>query len=248
MSIDKKARNKKIGIVCLLILLCVLVIAATIVVYPIAERFQNAQGEELRALLEPFQAFLDRFGFWRYPIMILLQILQMILSIVPGGPFAILMGFMFGTVGGAVVGTIGNIIGTILVVWGVNKFGIGFVNRFVNSKGFEKLKFLHDPVKRDGLLFLLYLIPGSPKDLITFFAPFTKAKNFTIVWMATIGRLPALILSTSMGANLSEGDLSTTIILVAVTALVGIVGIFVRDKVMKNREEKKATATDAENA
>lgn len=237
MITEKKAKMKKIGIVCLLILLGVLVIAATIVVYPIAQSFQEAQGEELRALLEPFQAFFDRFGFWRYPIMVILQILQMILAFVHGGPIAILMGFMFGTIGGAVVGTIGNVIGTVLVVWGVNKFGIKFVNKFVSSKGFEKLKFLHDPVKRDGLLFLLYLIPGTPKDLITFFAPFTKAKNFTIVWMATVGRLPALILSTSMGANLSEGDLSTTLILIAVTAVVGIVGILVRDKVMKKKEE-----------
>lgn len=248
MTTDRKTMLKKGAIVCLLILLALLVVAATIVIYPIAGDFQNARGEELRALLEPIQDFLDRFGFWRYPIMIIAQILQMVLAFVHGGPFAILMGFMFGTIGGAVVGTIGNVLGTVLVVWGVNKFGIRFVNKFVNSKGFEKLKFLHDPVKRDGLLFILYLIPGSPKDLITFFAPFTKAKSSTIVILATLGRLPALILSTSIGANLSEGDLSTTVILVAVTAVVGIAGILVRDKVMKNREEKKAEPTEAEKA
>lgn len=247
MTTEKKAKTKKIVIICLLILLAAAVIGLTVVVYPISKQFQNAQGEELEALLSPIRDFFDRFSFWQYPIMVVLQILQMILAIVPGGPLAIVLGFMFGTVGGAVVGTIGNILGTVLVVWGVNKLGMKFVNKFINSQGFEKLKFLHDPVKRDSLLFLLFLIPGTPKDLITFFAPFTKAKPAMIVAMASIGRLPALILSTSMGANLSEGDLSTTVILVSVTALLGIVGIIVRDKVMKKREEKKPAAADAEN-
>lgn len=246
MTTERKARLKKAGIVCLLILLGVLVIVATIILYPFAQRLSGAEGEELRELLSEYKEMLGRFGIWRYPVMVLVQILQMLLAIIPGGPLAILLGFMFGTIGGAIVGTIGNIIGTALIVWGVNKLGMAFVNKFVNSKGFEKLKFLHDPVKRDGLLFLLFLIPGTPKDLITFFAPFTKAKSSTIVIMATVGRIPALVLSTSMGANLSEGDLTATIILVAVTALVGIAGIFLRDKVMKNREEKKVEATEAE--
>lgn len=247
MTTEKKAKLKKVGIVCLLILLGVLVIAVTIVLYPLAERLSGAEGEEMRLLLTEYRGYLDRVGILRFPIMVLVQVLQMLLAVIPGGPLAILLGFMFGTVGGAVIGTIGNILGTALVVWCVNRFGIKFVNKFVNSKGFEKLKFLHDPVKRDSLLLLLFLIPGTPKDLITFFAPFTKAKPLSIIMMASIGRLPALVLSTSMGANLQEGDLTTTIILVAVTALVGIAGIFVRDKVMKNREEKKATVSDAEN-
>lgn len=247
MTTDKKAKMKKVLTVCLLILLGILVIAATVVLYPIAQRFSGAEGEELRVLLTEYKTLLDQLGILRYPVMVLVQVLQMILAIIPGGPLAILLGFMFGTVGGTVVGTVGNLLGTALVVWCVNRFGIRFVNKFVNSKGFEKLKFLHDPVKRDGLLFLLFLIPGTPKDLITFFAPFTKAKPITIVWMASVGRLPALALSASMGANLSEGDLTTTIILVAVTALVGIAGIFIRDKVMKNREEKKKGITDSEN-
>lgn len=240
MTIDRKAKLKKAVIAGLLILLAVLVVALTIAVYPIAQELQNAQGEELRALLEPFREMLAGFGFLTYPVMVLLQILQMLLAIIPGGPFAIVMGFLFGTAGGTIIGTIGNLLGTALIVWCVNRFGIKFVNKFVNSKGFEKLKFLHDPVKRDGLLFLLFLIPGTPKDLITFFAPFTKAKPSTIVMTATLGRLPALILSVSMGANLSEGDLTSTVVLFAVTAVLGIVGILVRDKVMKNREEKKS--------
>lgn len=248
MTTEKKAKVKKVLTICLLILLGILVVAATILLYPIAQRFSGAEGEELRLLLTEYKDMLDRIGFLRYPVMVLVQIAQMMLALIPGGPLAILLGFMFGTVGGAIVGSIGNLLGTALIVWGVNKLGIKFVNKFVNSKGFEKLKFLHDPVKRDGLLFLLFLIPGTPKDLITFFAPFTKAKPLTIVTMATLGRLPALVLSTSMGANLSEGDLTTTVVLVAVTALVGIAGIFIRDKVMKNREEKKASATDAEQA
>lgn len=238
MTTDQKAKLKKAGIVCLLILLAVLVVAATVILYPIAQKLSGAEGEEMRELLAEYKAYLDKFGIGRYPVMVVVQILQMLLAIIPGGPLAILLGFMFGLLGGTIVGTLGNIIGTMIVVWCVNRFGMKFVNMFVGSKGFEKLKFLHDPVKRDGLIFLLFLIPGTPKDLITFFAPFTKAKPLTIVSLATIGRLPALILSVSIGANLSKGNMTSTVILFAVTALLGIAGILCRDKFMKKKEKK----------
>ncbi len=230
----KKAIRNKFLLVAGLILLEIVIIIMALVM----DRYYGGEkGVELRATLQSYQETLSGFGFWSYPVMVLVQILQMLLALIPGGPLAFLLGFMFGTVGGAIVGTIGNIIGTAMIVWGVNRFGMKFVNMFCNSKGFEKLKFLHDPKKRDMLIFVLFLIPGTPKDLITFFAPFTKAKPSRIVTLATVGRLPALILSTSIGDTLSAGDIWTTVILISVTMLIAIVGILLKDKVMGGKEQ-----------
>lgn len=227
----KKAWMRKLVLVLFLIAVEIAVVIGALIME--RKYIGTPEGIELLQTLQDAQEKLSQFGFLRYPVMVLVQILQMILALVPGGPLAFLLGFMFGTIGGAVVGTIGNLVGTMLIVWGVNRFGMKFVNLFVSSKGFEKLKFLHDPVKRDGLIFLLFLIPGTPKDLITFFAPFTKAKPANIVWMACVGRLPALILSTAVGANLAGGDLRTTIILCSIILLVAMIGVLVKDKVMK---------------
>lgn len=229
-EVKKKAWKKKLWLVLFLLILEAVVVTMALVM---VDRYSGAEGEALRGTLQEYQEKLAGLGILRYPAMVVIQILQMVLAIIPGGPLAFLLGFMFGTIGGAVVGTIGNVLGTALIVWGVNRFGMKFVKMFINSKGFEKLKFLHDPVKRDGLLFILFLIPGTPKDLLTFFAPFTQAKPANIVVIASVARLPALILSTSIGDNLSEGNLLVTIILLSVTMLAGIIGILVKDRVMK---------------
>ena len=227
----KKLWRQKLMLVLFLILLEIAVLIGALILE--RKYIGTPEGVALLETLEESKTTLDRFGLLRFPVMVIVQILQMILALIPGGPLAFLLGFMFGTVGGAIVGTIGNILGTILIVWGVNRFGMKFVNLFCNSKGFEKLKFLHDPRRRDALIFLLFLIPGTPKDLITFFAPFTKAKPATIVWLACVGRLPALFLSTAVGANLAGGDLRATIILCSVTLFVTMIGVLVKDKVMK---------------
>lgn len=227
----RKAWRQKLLLIFILLVLEIVVVVWAL--YMEKRYFGTAEGQALSAQLQEYHGKVAELGILRYPVMVLVQILQMILALIPGGPLAFLLGFMFGTIGGAVVGTIGNLIGTALIVWAVNRFGMKFVNMFCNSKGFEKLKFLHDPVKRDGLLFILFLIPGTPKDLITFFAPFTKAKPSTILWVACVGRLPALILSTSVGANLSQGNLGATIILLSITLFVGAIGILVKDRFMK---------------
>lgn len=235
----KKSRRNKLWLVVGLVLLEIVIILMALAM---DHYYAGEKGVELRATLQSYQDKLSGFGFWSYPVMVTVQIVQMILALIPGGPLAFLLGFMFGTVGGAVVGTVGNIIGTALIVWAVNRFGMKFVNLFCDSKGFEKLKFLHDPRKRDLLIFILFLIPGTPKDLITFFAPFTKAQPSRIVTLATVGRLPALILSTSIGDTLSEGNIWATVVLISVTMLTVGAGAFLKDVVMN----RKAASDEAE--
>lgn len=242
MDVEKKKKlRNNLLILAGLFLLEILVIGMALVMDRL---YAGEKGVELLETLQTYQKQLSGFGIWSYPIMVVVQILQMLLALIPGGPLAFLLGFMFGTIGGAVVGTIGNIIGTVMIVWAVNRFGMKFVNMFCDSKGFEKLTFLHDPHKRDLLIFILFLIPGSPKDLITFFAPFTKAKPMRIVVLATVGRLPALILSTAIGATLAEGNIWRTVMLITVTILVVGVSIFLKDMVM-NRKPAETASDDA---
>ena len=231
-EVVKKAWRRKLLLVLGLLVLEIAVLLAALFLE--RKYIGTAEGAALKDALERAKAAMGGFGILRYPLMVIVQILQMLLALIPGGPLAFLLGFMFGTLGGAIVGTIGNIIGTVLIVWGVNRLGMKFVKLFCDSKGFEKLKFLHDPRKRNLLIFLLFLIPGTPKDLITFFAPFTQAKPWTIVWLACVGRLPALLLSTAVGANLAGGDLRATVWLCSIALFATMIGVLVKDKVMKN--------------
>ncbi|MGM9681265.1 MAG: HAD-IIIA family hydrolase [Eubacteriales bacterium] len=236
---EKKEKVKRVLKIIGIVLAIVAVVGICVALLPYMYRLNTLKGDELDAALASADAALRRLGFFRYLIMFLLQIFQMILAIIPGAPVAVMMGFMFGSFGGTVLTFLSTAAGTALIVWCVERFGMKFVNRFINSKGFEKLTFLHSAPKRDTILFLLFLIPGTPKDLVTFFAPFTGAKNRNIVIMASLARIPSIFLMVYLGSSLADGNLVKVIIVLTLTAVIGLLGILIKDKVLPARKEKR---------
>lgn len=186
------------------------------------EEFRNAFSEKIRSL-----------GAVGCLLMLLLQILQTVVAVIPGEPVEIFMGAMYGTVGGLLICLAGLAIGTSLVFCCVNRFGMRFVNRFVNSASFDKLKFLHDPAKRDSLMFTLFFIPGTPKDILTFFAPFTKIPLPRFLVISLVARIPSIVSSTYAGNAILEGDFLHSLIIFAVTGVIGISGIMFYDRIIK---------------
>jgi uncharacterized membrane protein YdjX (TVP38/TMEM64 family) len=159
--------------------------------------------------------------------MLLLQIAQIIVAIIPGEPIEILMGLMYGTVGGLLLTLLGIAIGQCAVFLAVRRFGIDFTGKFVNVNKFAELSFLRDDAKRDSLIFLLFFIPGTPKDILIYFAPFTGIPMAKFLVLSTFARIPSIVSSTWAGASLGEGDFAKTIVIFAITGVVGIGGILV---------------------
>lgn len=207
-------------VIAALLLLCVLIIPFLMRLSD--EEFREAFGDKIRS-----------FGLFGCILMILLQILQTVVAIIPGEPVEVFMGVMYGAVGGLLICLAGLAIGTILVFCGVNRFGMRFVDRFVNSERFDKLKFLHDPAKRDSLMFILFFIPGTPKDILTFFAPFTKIPLPRFLVISLIARIPSIVSSTYAGNAILEGRFLSSMIIFAVTGVIGITGIFIYDKIIR---------------
>jgi phosphoglycolate phosphatase len=222
-----------------LILAIALIVVVCLFLVPYLNHIRELNGEELDAALESVNSYLKHFGILRYIAMIGLQILQMCFAIIPGAPVAVMMGFMFGTIGGTLLTTLATALGTALIVGCVNHFGIRLVNRFVHSENFKKWKVLQTTTRRDMLLFFLFLIPGTPKDLLTFLAPFTGAKFRTIVVITSLARIPSIFLMVYLGDNLSKGNLGTSIIVISIAAVIGILGILVKDKLFPKRKEEK---------
>lgn len=237
-AMDRKGSDLgKVLRLCGVVLAIALVIALCVVFYPTIKRLEEAKW--LTGILNQITAFFAETGVVINIIALtVLQILQMLLAIIPGAPISVAMGVAFGTFWGTVLNIVSTVLGTWLIVWCVEKFGMRFVNKFMNSKGFEKLTFLHTASKRNLLLFFLFLIPGTPKDLITFFAPFTGAKKGTIV-IASLARIPSIILMVMVGSSLSSNRLALTVIVLTVAAVAGLVGILIRDKFFPSKTQRR---------
>jgi len=197
------------------------VILLTIKLFPLVLSLSEPDARE------SFRAFIESLGALGIVVMLLLQVLQIIVAIIPGEPIEILMGLMYGTVGGLLLTLAGILIGQCAVFVLIRRYGISFARRFVNVDKFRELSFLRDDAKRDSLIFLLFFIPGTPKDVLTYFAPFTGIPMAKFLVLATLARIPSIISSTWAGASLGDGDFAKTIVIFAITGVVGIGGILV---------------------
>ena len=185
-----------------------------------------------------FHEFIDSLGAFGVLTMLVLQIIQITVAIIPGEPIEILMGLMYGTLGGLALTLLGIAIGQTLVFFAVKKFGIKLAEKFVDVKKFENLSFLNSSKKRDSLIFILFFIPGTPKDVLTYFAPFTGIGFRRFIVISTLARIPSVVSSTWAGASISDGSFLKTLIIFAVTGIVGIAGILINNKI-SNKQNKE---------
>lgn len=188
---------------------------------------------------ESFRAFIESLGILGVLLMLLLQIVQIVVAIIPGEPIEVLMGAMYGTFGGLFLTLSGIFIGQTLVFFAVKKYGVKFAARFVDTNKFSELSFLKHPEKRDGLIFLLFFIPGTPKDVLTYFAPFTGINYLRFILLTTLARIPSVVSSTFAGATLSEGSILKTVLIFAVTGVVGLIGIYINSRITANHNTDK---------
>lgn len=172
-------------------------------------------------------------------IFLLLVVAQIIIAFIPGGPVEILGGVLFGTAGGTVLCMLGFLIGTSAVYSMVKKVGKPLVSAFVSEDRFEKFKFLHNEKNLELIVFIMFLIPGIPKDALTYFIPLTSINGKKFCILATLARFPATISSVMIGSSLQSRNLTMGIIAFVITAVLGIVGI------LYNNRQKAAPISEA---
>ncbi len=167
---------------------------------------------------------------------ILISAVQVIVALIPGEMVEIAAGFVFGTWGGALVCTAGIVLGSCTTILLVRRFGRRFVYAFYPKEKLDNLPILREPRKRNTLVLLLFLIPGTPKDLFTYAIGLTDMKIRHYVLLTTFARFPSVILSTMSGDAMGTRRYVTAIVLYAVTVTVSGIGLFFYNRYAKRRK------------
>jgi len=180
----------------------------------------------IRYLSEPekFKEWLDGFGAWGRLCYVGLVIIQVFFAIIPGEPFEIFAGYAFGAWEGTILNLIGAVIGGTLTFFFVRRFGIRAVEIFFSKEKIESLQFLHTSTKREALLFFFFTVPGTPKDLLCYYAGLTDIDARRWIIFTIFGRLPSILTSTVGGHALSSKNYIAAIIVFAATVLISAVG------------------------
>ena len=170
-------------------------------------------------------------------IFIGMVVLQILAAIIPGEPLEIAGGYAFGAIEGTILCLIGGMIGSFLVILLVRRFGIRLVHVFFPPEKLETIRFLKSSPKRTVLFLLIFMIPGTPKDLLCYFVGLTDMKLPVLMVICTFGRLPAIVSSTIGGNALGTEQYIFAVIVFGVTFLISMTGLIIYNKICKKHNE-----------
>ena len=188
---------------------------------------------------EQFREFIGDNGLKSVLIFLGIQFLQVVFAFIPGEFIEIGAGYAFGGIIGTVLCLIGSALATLLIFGLTRLLGKKFTSIMIDRRDLKRLKFLNDDKKLVVLMALLYFIPGTPKDLITYFAGITKIKFGIFMIISTFCRIPSVVTSTFAGSTFGDKKYISTIIIFGVTAILGIGGYFLYNFLSRKHTERK---------
>ena len=228
----KKTNKAKIIKLIALILIIAILLIATIYMIPIMKEIKTLEGQA------QFKEKITQSGIIGVLILFGLELAQVILAILPGEPIEILAGICFGPIWGTIFLMISVFIVTCLIYFLVKKFGRDFIYEFFPKEKVDKLensKLFKDEKKIELVMIILFLIPGTPKDLLVYIGALLPMKSSRFIAISTLLRFPSIISSTIAGDNIIEGQWKVGILAYAITFLITFIVIVIVNKLDKNK-------------
>lgn len=186
---------------------------------------------------QKFRDFIDSFGIWGRLVFVLMVVVQVIVAIIPGEPFEIAAGYMFGSFEGTILCLLGILIGSVIIFLLVRKFGVKLVEVFFSRDKINSLRFLNTSKKATTLCFIIMFIPGTPKDLLSYFAGLTKITLPSWIFISVFARVPSVLTSTVGGSLLGREKYLFAVITFAVTLIISIIGLLVYNRITKEKAD-----------
>lgn len=239
---EPRTRMKKGKAALILSIICVLMcIACALFVLLLWEHLKNP--EEVRA-------FVRENRFVGALVLILLSMVQVVIGIIPSEVIELAAGYAFGTWEGALLVLFGITCGSIITILLTRRFGRRLVDAFYPTEKLDALPVFADKTRRNLLTFLLFLIPGTPKDLFTYIIGLTDMSIPLYLLLTTVARFPSVISSTVSTDNLALGNYGIAIIAFAISAVLGIIGSLLYKSLITrhNKKQQNQTAASAQSA
>lgn len=174
---------------------------------------------------ERFREWVDASGIWGRVLFVGMVVLQVVVAFIPGEPVELAAGYAFGFWEGSALTMAGFLLGSWLVFALVRKFGVKLVEVFFHKNKIAELRFLQNPRKAKVIAFLLMLIPGTPKDFLSYFAGLTPLTLSQWLRIVALARIPSLVTSSLTGAAAGEENYLLSGVMLAVTLIISISGI-----------------------
>ena len=229
-------KNKILKIIWFVII-ALLITCAIIYLFPILKGMLTEEGRIA------FKVKLDNLGSKKFCVLAALQLLQILLVVVPGEPLEVMAGMCYGTFWGTVfiLGTV--FISTTVIFVLVRRFGKSYVEHFFKKEKLEKIensKFFKESQNIELVMIILFLIPGTPKDLLVYIGGLLPIKARRFILISTFARFPSVISSTMVGSNILKGNFLYSVLVYLATFVIAAGIILIVNKFDKNKVTKEA--------
>ena len=217
---DTKAyqcRRKIVSSVSLLIFLTVLVLLTLLFTRIFAPYMRSS---------EQFRAFLDAFGWKGRFILLGVQFLQVVVAFIPGEVVELGAGYAYGAIEGTLLCLIGVAASSSIIFLLTKKIGAPLAEAFISREKISELRFINSEQKLKRLVFLLFFIPGTPKDVLIYFVGLTSLRLPQFLIISLIARIPSILSSTICGQMLGSKNYVTALVVYAITGGVSILGYY----------------------
>lgn len=222
------------------ILAIAIIVGIIIYMFPVMRELSTKEGQLA------FKEKVSSSGILGLLMLFALQVAQIFLIIIPGEPIEILAGMCYGPIWGTVFIMVSAGIISTIIFFLVRKYGKRFVYNFCDKEKVAKIensKLFKNPNKIEMIMFILFLLPGTPKDLLVYIAGLLPINPVKFVLISVFARFPSVISSTLAGANLAVGDWKKSIVMYLSIVFVAIIVILIANKFDKDKLAEKAIKT-----
>lgn len=190
-------------------------------------------------ILLRFQELISSLEIGGWLLLLAIQYIQIVVAFIPGGPIQLVAGALFGPVGGLTVCLTGIFLATSTVFPLVSKYGHRVIRLFVKEKELTQYKFLQNNRRLEGLIFLLFLLPGTPKDVLTYLFALTPIPMSRFLLLSMVARIPAALTSVLAGDSVMNGEWVKALAYFVVITAISLGGLLLQRKVMARLRKKR---------
>ncbi len=190
--------------------------------------------------LEKFKNYIISMGNLGVFTLILFQVLQTIIAPIPGEVIQIAGGYLYGIPLGTIYNLIGLAIGSGIAFYFTRLIGRDFIINQIKKKKLKWITSIMESRKFELVLFIIFIVPGLPKDFMIYVAGLTTLKPMKFFAILISSRLPWIFVSASVGANIDAGNYTLTIIISLVAVIGFVIGMFYKDKIIKKLHKESS--------
>ncbi|MDR2375433.1 MAG: VTT domain-containing protein [Treponema sp.] len=216
-------------------LFCVVTVVLCIFFWPFVQKLRDPvyrEGFSRWVKLQGARGVLFLFG---------IQILQIIVAVIPGEPVEFIAGAAYGALYGLILCLAGCMIASSFIFALVRKAGLPLIIRFFGQEKLNRYVFLQDTRKTALVVFVIFLIPGTPKDMLSYVVPLSSLKLRAFVIITAFARIPSILSSTIMGDSVIKGNWGMFALVLLLIAALGLSGILFTERILGFLRRKTKT-------